>query len=177
MKIDAQAFAAELGTTDRTLRRAVSQGLIRAERPSPRKLEVSLHERQFLRKSWPLLTELRALLRTEPRVSLAVLFGSHARGDVHLESDIDILVKLRARTDLGRLADRLSARLGPPVQLVELSDADAAPLLLAEVIREGRVLIDRDEAWSALTRRAAKIEAAARRERRRIDRDFESSFG
>ena len=177
MKVDAEVFAGELGTTGRTLRRAVNQGLIRAERPSPRKLEIAVRERQFLRQMWPLLSDLRRALRTEPSVALAVLFGSNARGDAHSESDIDLLVKSRVPSDARRLARRLSDRLGRTVQLIELSEAEAAPLLLAEVLREGRVLVDREKIWSGLTDQAAKIEAAARRERQRIDRDFASRFG
>ena len=176
MRIDADAFATELGTTGRTLRRAVAQGLIRAERPSPRKLEISVRERQFLRRTWPLLAELRRALRTEPSVALAVLFGSHARGEAHTESDVDVLVKFRVPGESRGLAGRLSDRFGRRVQLVKLADAEAAPLLLAEILREGRVLVDRDDAWSGLRDRVDEVEAAARRERQRIDRDFESQF-
>jgi predicted nucleotidyltransferase len=177
MEVDSQAFAAELGTTDRTLRRAVAQGLIRAERPSPRKLEISLRERHYLRRAWPLLSELRALLRTESSVSLAVLFGSQARGEADPGSDVDLLVKMRLPGARKSVERRISAGLGRSAQLVDLADAEATPLLLAEVLRDGRVLVDRDDSWSQLTGRAARIKAAARRERSRIDREFESTFG
>jgi len=71
----------------------------------------------------------------------------------------------------------LSQRLGAEVQIVELDDAFASPLLLAEVVREGRVLIDREAVWSQLTRRLPQIERDAARERRRIDDEFERAFG
>ncbi len=166
-------LAAELGTTERTLRRAVAQGLFRAERPSPRTLDVPLAERVYLRRSWPLLSALRAALRTEPAVSFAVLFGSRARGEEHGESDIDLLVTLREGADRWVLAGRLAQRVGANVQLVELADALAAPLLLAEVVREGRVLVDREGFWPQLRRRRPQIERDAARERRRIDDEFE----
>jgi len=170
-------LAADLGTTERTLRRAVAQGLLRAGRPSPRTLDVSLAERAYLRRSWPFLSSLREALRTEPNLSFAALFGSRARGGEHGTSDIDLLVTLREGADRWALAGRLSQRLGAEVQIVELDDAFASPLLLAEVVREGRVLIDREAVWSQLTRRLPRIERDAARERRRIDDEFERAFG
>jgi hypothetical protein len=46
-------LAQEVGTGERTSRRAVSEGTLRARRPSPRKLELSLSERDYLRRRWP----------------------------------------------------------------------------------------------------------------------------
>src|SRR5689334_6635141 len=83
--------ARSLGTTDRTLRRAVAEGLVRGQRSSARKFDMPLSEREYLSANWPLLRELRDALRTEPSVRAAVLFGSYARGEQHEESDVDIL--------------------------------------------------------------------------------------
>jgi predicted nucleotidyltransferase len=170
------ALAAELATTDRTLRRALAQGLLRAERPSPRKLEIPVGEREFLRRSWPLLSRLREGFRTEPTVAFAALFGSRARGDAREHSDVDVLVQLRDGADTRGVAARLSARLGLPVHLVSLDDADRAPLLLAEVVREGRVLVDREELWLRLQKQRSKVERGAKRERERIEREFAETF-
>src|SRR5438105_4437154 len=82
-------LANELDTTDRTLRRAVQEGLVRSHRVSPRKLEMPISERTYLRQNWPVLRELRDALRTEPSVRAAILFGSYARGEQHEASDID----------------------------------------------------------------------------------------
>jgi hypothetical protein len=71
----------------------------------------------------------------------------------------------------------LSERLGMRVQVVTLDDAERAPRLLLEVMQEGRVLVDRDRAWPSLVARRDRVERAATRERRRIDRDFAASFG
>jgi len=177
METNLQDLAVELQTTDRTLRRAIVQGLIRTERPSPRTLDISLAERVYLRRSWPLLSTLRDALRTEPAVSFAALFGSRARGEEHDESDVDLLVALRDGADRRALARRLEERVAARVQLVELGDALDAPLLLAEVVREGRVLVDREAVWEQLMRWRRRIERAAARERRRIDREFEQVFG
>lgn len=176
MKVDLARLAAELATTDRTLRRAVAQGLLRAERPSPRTLEIPVKEREFLRRSWQLLSLLRKALRTEPTVALAVLFGSAARGEMHSESDVDVLVALREGADTRALASRLSERLGLRVQLVSLEDARRAPLLLAEALREGRVLVDRESLWPRLRQQRAKVERAAAHDRDRVEREFSELF-
>jgi predicted nucleotidyltransferase len=177
MESNLQDLAAELQTTDRTLRRAVAQGLLRAERPSPRTLDVSLAERVYLRRSWPLLSSLREALRTEPHVSFAVLFGSRARGEGSDTSDVDLLVALRKGADRWVLADRLSERVGVDVQIVDLEDALQAPLLLAEAVREGRVLVDRNAVWPSLMCRLPRLERDAARERARIAEEFERAFG
>ena len=176
MNADLTALAAELATTDRTLRRAVAQGLLRAERPSPRKLELSVEERVYLRQSWPLLAELRRAFRTEPAVAFAALFGSAARGELRAGSDIDLLVELRTDADKRELASRLSDRVGIHVQIVSLADARRAPLLLAEVLSEGRVLVDRERLWARVQAQRARVERAAARERDRVEREFADLF-
>ncbi|MGC9974280.1 MAG: nucleotidyltransferase domain-containing protein [Gaiellaceae bacterium] len=177
MKTKLPELAGELGTTDRTLRRALRQGMVRAHRPSPRAVELSVGERAYLRRTWPLLASLRQALRTEPAISLAVLFGSRARGDDHASSDVDLLVRVQRGSSSRAVASRLSEKLGLRVQIVLLEDAERAPRFLAEVMREGRVMIDRDEVWRSLLVGRRRIERAAARERRRIDDAFTKTFG
>lgn len=144
--------AAELSIPERTLKRAAAEGLIWGERISPRRFRVTFDEEAYLRSHWGLLHMLRAALRTEPNVRLAVLFGSTAKGDDCEDSDIDVLVAL-ADPSVGRLVgltERLSARLGRDVQLVRLADAENVPVLMADVIEQGRVLVDRQHCWSGL---------------------------
>lgn len=169
-------LANELETTDRTLRRAVEAGLVHGRRVSPRKFEMPIAERTYLRENWPVLRELRKALRTEPSVRAAILFGSYARGEQREGSDVDILVDRQSGPGLRAVARRLSARLGRPVQLIALEDAENAPLLLAEVLRDGRVLVDRNELWHRLRGGKARIERRAARERRRIDAEFAAAF-
>jgi predicted nucleotidyltransferase len=176
MKTQLPQLAEELNTTDRTLRRALKQGLVRAKRPSPRTVDVPLAERLYLRRAWPFLVSLREALRTEPAVSLAVLFGSRARGDDSPQSDVDLVVSLREGANERELARRLSERLGLRVQLVTLDDAEKAPILLSEALREGRVLVDRDLMWPSLLQHRQAVERAAARERRRIDQRFSLTF-
>lgn len=163
-------LAQTLEIPERTLRRAADEGLIRGERTSPRRFRTTLREEDYLRRHWPLLRELRAALRTEPSVRLAVLFGSAARGDGHSRSDVDVLVDMAG--DVAQLADvsgRLSHRTGRDVQLVRLPDARRSPALMAAVLEEGRVLVDREAQWSALRGEAARWRRRAEREQPALD--------
>lgn len=157
------ALAEELGTTDRTLRRAIAEGLIHAERPSPRTIALTAAERVYLRRNWIRLAALRRALRTEPNVELAVLFGSVARGTDHAGSDIDLLVSLRHDSPLSgaALAGRLGEKLDTQFDVVRLPAVADSPVLLAEVLRDGRVLVERGDAWKAVQRRSRAIRRAA----------------
>src|SRR5659263_46532 len=105
--------ASELKIPERTLRRAASDGLIRGERVSPRRFQITLREESYLRTHWELLRALRAALRTEPNVRLAVLFGSTATGSDEESSDVDVLVALHDRgvRRVVELAERVSRAL------------------------------------------------------------------
>ena len=174
---DLSMLAPTLGVSDRTLRRAARRGTIRCLRRSERKLELPVAEALYLGKRWGLLQALVAELRTLPDVRLAVLFGSMARGDEHDRSDLDILVRfadptLRAR---GRLLARVEHAVPRQVQLVALEDASA--LLLADVLRHGRVLVDRDGDWQRLNEKAAKIHADAETAREQLQDDLFTELG
>lgn len=142
-------LSAALHTSQRTLRRAADAGLVRADRLSERRVHVPDAERRYLASHWALLSGLRAALRTEPNVRLAVLFGSSARGDDTPKSDVDVLVQLASpgRFRLLELEDRLAVAIGRTVEIVRLSDAEREPTLLSEIIADGRVLTDRDGSW------------------------------
>ena len=62
------------------------------------------------------------------------------------------------------LRRRLRQALGTPVDVVMLERAEEQPSLLADVMREGRVLIDRDALWGELQQRREQILAAGIRE-------------
>lgn len=158
-------LARDVGVHERTLRRAVNQGTLRGHRRSPRTLELPLSERLYVRRSWPLIATLRSALRAEQNVRLAVLFGSTARGTDTPASDIDVLVRLRD-PGLERVVDleeRLAKASGRRVEVVRLEAVRDDPSFLGEVLEEGRVLVDREEVWSALRSR----EPALRRRRPR----------
>ena len=156
-------LAAELGVHGRTLRRAIDEGAIRGTRLSPRRLKLAPAEESYVLRAWPLLGRLRSLLRTERNVRFALLFGSRARGDERPDSDIDLLVDLDEGTLARRmdLANRLEAKLGLPVQTVTLGAARRAPILLADAIEDGRVLVDRNDGWARLVRDYPAVSQAA----------------
>ena len=164
-----RALARQLDVSERTLRRAAAEGLIHGERTSARRFRTSLREESYLRSHWPLLRALRAALRTEPNVRLAVLIGSAATGRSTEHSDVDVLVTLTepGATRVAELTGRLDRRIGRDVQLVRLQDAERSPALLAAALERGRVLVDRDRSWPELKatepawrRRAAAAETS-----------------
>ncbi len=159
-------LADEVGMSERTLRRCVGSGLVRARRPGSRQLLLSQAEAAWVRSHWSLVATLRGALRTEPNVELAVLFGSMARGDdVTGISDLDLLVGLRRPSPgaLEALRLRLSARLPVEVQIVPSDAVLDNPRLLAEVSRDGRPMVDRDRAWPLLQARARRAQVLADR--------------
>lgn len=94
---------------------------------------------------------LRACLRdAPPEVMCAYLFGSEGRGEARPGSDVDVAVLYASppasRLDGGPLdhEGRLERALGRTVQLVVLNRAPAD--LVHRVLRDGRLLLDRDRA-------------------------------
>lgn len=157
-----KVLASELGTSDRTLRRALGTGAVRGIRTSPYKVDVADAEREYVRRYWPLLSALRAGLRLEHSVECAVMFGSTARGDDDQWSDIDLLVWLRTGADRFAIARRLSNRLGRRVQVTDVADASRNSSLMSAVLRDGRPLVDRMNRWEQFARRRVRIERDAR---------------
>jgi predicted nucleotidyltransferase len=166
------ALAHEIGIHGRTLRRAAARGLIRAGRRGAREVVIAQSERSFVRARWSLLRRLLEALRKQPNVRLAVLFGSVARGSEQTGSDLDILVRLRRDDHRARaeLVDALLEASGRRSQVVSLDQAEDAPLLLADVLRDGRVLVDRDGDWPQLKRRESTIARRAQAEDERMHR-------
>jgi uncharacterized protein len=102
-----------------------------------------------VRDSQEIDTQLRERLATAPpAVVAAYLFGSVARGTAGPHSDVDLALLLETSpppTIEGHLFDyeaELERRLGAPVQLVVLNHAP--PDLIHRVLRDGRVVLDRD---------------------------------
>lgn len=167
-----QLLAHQIGANERTLRRAFNQGTLRAERPTPRKLKLDAAEKQYLRRRWKLLAILREALRTEQNVRFALLFGSAARGDDNEGSDVDLIVEMRD-SSLVRIVDlelKLEELLKRRVDVLTLKDAGANPVLLAEAVAEGRVIVDREERWAQLDSEAEAMNRRARRNLRKRSR-------
>lgn len=91
------------------------------------------------------------LLRQADPTSRVILFGSHARGDAHEASDLDLLVVQPDRRNVIEEYVRLRLAIRPlrvPVDLIvtdarEFADwSDTPGTLYFEAAREGRVLND-----------------------------------
>lgn len=152
--------ARAIGADERTLRRAVAAGSVRCHEESARRRRVDADELAYLKGHWEHLVALRRVLRTEPNVRLAVLYGSMARGDDREDSDADLLVSFANPHPLARvsLAVHLKRALGRHVDVARLDLVDErAPLLLLQVVDEGRVLVDRDGAWPEIQARRDEI--------------------
>jgi predicted nucleotidyltransferase len=111
-----------------------------------------------------LISALRAALRTEKNVRFALLFGSAARGTDTAASDVDVLVQMRD-SSLERIVDlgaKLSAIVGRRVDVVRFEDMEGEPSLLADLVAEGRVLVDREGQWPRLRRREAALRHSGR---------------
>ena len=180
MSLALEQLACDVGVNERTLRRAVGNGLIRARRPSSRRLSLSDRETVWVRSHWALVGQLLAALRTEPNVELAVLFGSVARGtDVTDVSDVDLLVELRHPSPgaLEALRLRIGEGLRPNVQLVPVQAARRDPHLLAEVLRDGRPLVDRGKVWPLLQAEREQTQAQADSARRELREEARAAVG
>jgi hypothetical protein len=102
------------------------------------------------------------------------------------ESDVDLLVEHSTGNleQIVELQRRLSARIGRPIHIVSLDDAHHSPLLLTDVLREGRVIVDRSDAWTQLQgerrrlqRQAAVEEEAVRAGAQRAVADARARLG
>jgi predicted nucleotidyltransferase len=173
-------LAGEVGVNERTLRRATSLGLIRAQRPSSRRLVLSESEVAWVRSRWPVVSTLLSALRTEPNVELAVLFGSVARdADAADGSDIDLLIELRRPMPgaLESLHRRLVGDLRSDVELVPMRSAKRDPHLMAEILRDGRPLVDRGDLWPSLQAKRSSTRARAKQEGRTLQTEARAAIG
>lgn len=157
-------IAQDVGCSERTVRRYVGEGLLRSRSVLSSRHELSEEEQSYLSSHWRLLAGMKHALRTERDVRLAVLFGSTAVGEDRPDSDLDVLVVRRSTTARAKagLSIRLSRALSKRVHLVDLEHAEESPALLADVVLEGRPLIDRDGLWGGLLDRRAEIISRAR---------------
>lgn len=87
------------------------------------------------------------IIRKEPDVEFAYLFGSRATGRADDGSDWDIAVRYREKAEVSRwkrfyLEAEVSRMLSGEVQITVLNDS-CPPLLLYEIVSKGIVLVDR----------------------------------
>ena len=151
--------AETLSCSERTLRRYINAGLLRGRRLDRHQYELPEQEERYAREHWKLLHALRAAVRTERDLRLAVLFGSTATGEDDERSDVDLLIGHRNDDPraLAALRRRLSDALGRRVHVIRIEAASQSPNLLADALIEGRVIVDRDGLWPELQANRADI--------------------
>jgi predicted nucleotidyltransferase len=121
----------------------------------------------------PELTRLAVeVAAAEPRIVGLYVFGSHAKGEAHERSDVDLGVLFAEKVapeEVFRLELRFEERLGRPVDLVDAGSCDA--YLALAIIRGERIFCTDstrcDEFDLYVMRRAADL-ASFERERRRL---------
>jgi predicted nucleotidyltransferase len=159
-------MAETLDCSERTLRRYINDGLLRGRRLDRYRFELPLQEQGYVRSHWGLLHGLRTALRTERDVRLAVLFGSASTGEDRQDSDVDVMVVYRRGgvPALAALRHRLARAIGRDLHLIRFEDAGQSANLLADIISEGRVVIDRDDRWQQLLASRAHVHELAEKE-------------
>jgi predicted nucleotidyltransferase len=164
-------LAREVKVSGRTLRRAAERGAIRVRRPSPKAVVLTSAEYEYVLRHWPLFERALEILRTRPNIRMAVLFGSVSRGQEDAESDLDLLVRQRRDDWRERVAvgDAIERAVGREVEIVSLERASAP--LVADVLRDGRVLVDRDGDFERLRLEAPAIDREARAARERLQHE------
>lgn len=91
--------------------------------------------------------EVAALSAALAHVRLAYLFGSAARGENQSGSDVDIAVLADEKlslNQLARLSESLAGALGVARRVDVVDLRAASPVLCAEVVRDGAMLVERD---------------------------------
>ncbi|OGP65881.1 MAG: nucleotidyltransferase [Deltaproteobacteria bacterium RBG_16_42_7] len=85
-------------------------------------------------------------LRNEGTVLLAYLYGSYAKGNSHLRSDIDIAVYLNSTDEDERIEaiDRILTACDRDIEILFLDDEDESPFVIQEALK-GIPLIEPDK--------------------------------
>ena len=162
------ATAEGLHCSERTLRRYVNEGLLRGERRGRREVTLPYGEERYLRQHWEILEQptLGAAHGAQrPPCGPLWVDGCRRRSS---DSDVDLLID-HATGDLEEVVElrrRLQEHVAKPVHLVLLQDA--SPLLLADVLIEGRVIVDRGDAWRRLARTRQTVRRRAAEEEEAI---------
>ena len=104
-----------------------------------------------------MIDAVRAVLEASPKVAYGLLFGSHARGAAHVQSDVDVAIGVvggaaLTALEIGDLVSRLEQAAGCDVSLVVMHEA-LIPLAV-RALNEGVELVVKD--------RAALVEQRAR---------------
>src|SRR5262245_55847082 len=98
-----------------------------------------------------LIQRLRPVLGAQPRVAVAWLFGSAARGSMRKDSDVDVAVVLarglpaaERESVLVDLSSRLESATAPhPIEVVDLEKQ--GPVFIHRALKDGKRIVVNDE--------------------------------
>lgn len=120
---------------------------------------MSLSYRYFRGNKQETLNKIRELLKTEEKVSLAIVFGSFVELESYRDIDIAVYVRDDGFDYLAKLSAKLELTLGIPVDVVPLLELD--PLFRWKVLRKGTVIVERQpglyEALLSMTQDELKL--------------------
>ena len=94
---------------------------------------------------------IRRVLKKHPQILLAVLFGSLARDDAGIDSDIDLAVSTDRPLDVNekmQLIMDLAESIGRPVDLVDFMTVGEP--LLGQIIKGGRKVLGGDSLYALM---------------------------
>ncbi len=84
-------------------------------------------------------------LQKEGKILIALLYGSHHRGDTHLRSDIDLAIYLtpQAESQAIETVDKILMSMETEISILRLDDEDESPFVVREALK-GEHLVEPD---------------------------------
>jgi predicted nucleotidyltransferase len=107
-----------------------------------------------------MLDAIQKVLAADPRIAYGLVFGSVARGNAGVHSDLDLAIGLQEEVDfdhrdVGALVSRLESATG---RVVDLVIAEEAPIPLAwRIFRDGVLVLERNHERHVAARSRAML--------------------
>jgi len=101
-----------------------------------------------------IISQIVYALRSVASLELAVLFGSVARDEADMSSDLDVAVRYAKALDAEQkltLIEALADVSGRPIDLIDLRVA--GPIVAREALTSGKRIFGTDEIWASQTAR------------------------
>lgn len=90
------------------------------------------------------LKEILVKLKGEGKILIAILFGSYAKGEPHIRSDIDLALVIKANeTEKISIIDNILISIDKDINILFLDDEEESPFIVQEALK-GRHLVEPD---------------------------------